>query len=186
MKLVLTGGQTVGPYFHVGLDRMIVNDLASGASGAAIDIAGTLVDGDGAPIPDALLEIWQANAQGRYAHPEDLQNKPLDPGFRGFGRVPTDPQGRFAFRTVKPGAVPGLDAAKQAPHINVSLFMRGQLMHLRTRIYFADEPANAGDPVLALVDPARRQTLLAQPDGAAAYRWDIFMQGARETVFFDV
>lgn len=188
MKLVLTSGQTVGPYFHIGFDGMNHADLTQGgkAAGEQITITGTIHDGDGAPIPDAVLEIWQANAQGRYAHPEDLQNKPLDPNFKGFGRVPTDANGQFSFRTVKPGAVPGIDAAKQAPHINVTLFMRGQLMHLYTRMYFDGEPANAGDPLLALIEPKRRASLLAKPAGPGAYRWDIAMQGAGETVFFDV
>jgi protocatechuate 3,4-dioxygenase alpha subunit len=190
MKYTLTGGQTVGPYFHVGFDGKNLTDLvhasAGTASGEAIAVAGLVRDGDGAPIPDAVLEIWQANAKGRYAHPEDLQNTPLDPHFKGFGRVPTDAKGQFAFRTIKPGAVPGLDAAKQAPHLNITLFMRGQLMHLHTRLYFADEPANASDPVLNLIEPARRKTLLAEPTGTGAYRWDIVMQGDNETVFFDV
>ena len=186
MKLILTGGQTVGPYFHVGFDGLNTTDLASGASGEAIAIAGVVRDGDGAPIPDAVLEIWQANAQGRYAHPEDLQNKPLDPGFKGFGRIPTNAQGKFSFRTIKPGAVPGLDAAKQAPHLNINLFMRGQLMHLHTRLYFADEQANATDPVLVLIEPKRRPSLMARKTGPGAYSFDIAMQGEHETVFFDV
>jgi len=138
-------------------------------------------------VPDAFLEIWQANAYGKYAHPDDPQDKPVDRGFMGFGRVPTDKDGRFRFTTVKPGAVPGLGNSLQAPHILVAVFMRGMLRHAYTRIYFSDEAANASDPVLGLVDEAaRRTTLIAQRASAKPeYRWDVVMQGERETVFFD-
>jgi protocatechuate 3,4-dioxygenase alpha subunit len=188
MTAILTASQTAGPYFHLGLRWLDTADLAAGASGGErITVAGQVFDGDGAPIPDAVLELWQANAHGRYAHPEDTQNKPLDPGFTGFGRVPTAAEGRFRFTTIKPGVVVGVAGGPQAPHINVTLFMRGQLTHLRTRIYFADDAANGRDPVLACVEPARRGTLLARPlpGEAGAYRWNIVMQGANETVFFD-
>jgi protocatechuate 3,4-dioxygenase alpha subunit len=135
-----------------------------------------------------VLEVWQADAHGRYAHAEDKQDKPRDSGFKGWGRIGTDKDGRFRFVTVKPGAVPGPGNSLQAPHILVALFMRGILRHLYTRIYFSDEAAaNAADPVLGLIEePARRATLVAQRvNGAAEYRWDIAMQGAGETVFFD-
>ena len=139
-------------------------------------------------MPDALIEIWQANAAGRYAHPEDGQPKPLDPAFRGFGRCASDAEGRFRFATIRPGRVPGRGNTLQAPHINVGLFARGLLRRLVTRLYFEDAPENADDPVLALVqDPARRATLLAKRvagDGAV-YRFDIVLQGNGETVFFD-
>jgi protocatechuate 3,4-dioxygenase alpha subunit len=147
-----------------------------------------VTDGDGAPIPDAVLEVWQADAHGRYAHAEDRQDKPKDAGFTGYGRIGTDKDGVFRFTTVKPGAVPGPGNSLQAPHILVALFMRGLLKHLYTRIYFSDEAAaNATDPVLGLIDdPARRATLIAQrADGTAEYRWDIAMQGNKETVFLD-
>src|SRR5262249_46213787 len=137
-KLIPTPSQTVGPFFSLGLDRPEWSDLTGGgAQGDRIVIEGRVTDGDGAPVPDALIEIWQANAAGRYAHPEDRQtDKPLDPNFRGFGRCATDGEGRFRFTTVKPGPVPGRGNRLQAPHINVLLFSRGLLIHLHTRIYF--------------------------------------------------
>jgi len=187
MSRVPTASQTVGPYLHLGLTRITISDIAKDAvNGERIVIAGRVLDGEGKPIPDALLEFWQANAAGKYAHPEDTQDKPLDGRFVGFGRVPTDRDGGFSFTTVKPGAVPGHGNTQQAPHIVVCVFMRGMLRHLYTRIYFADEAANADDPVLGLIDDAgRRETLLAQAGGAGIYRWDIVMQGPNETVFFD-
>lgn len=188
MTLVPTASQTVGPYLHLGLTQITIADIAkTAAKGEKVVISGRVLDGEGQPIPDALLEFWQANADGRYAHPEDRQNKPLDGSFIGFGRVPTDKAGGFRFATVKPGAVPGLGNSWQAPHIVVCLFMRGMLKHLYTRIYFSDEAANADDLVLGLVaDASRRPTLIAQrqPD-KSEYRWDIVMQGEKETVFFD-
>jgi protocatechuate 3,4-dioxygenase alpha subunit len=188
-KLTPTPSQTVGPFYALGFDWLGTTDLARDATvGTPITISGRITDGDGAPIPDAVLEVWQADANGRYDHAEDRQDKPRDPGFKGFGRIGTDSDGRFTFTTVKPGAVPGPGNTLQAPHIVVALFMRGLLRHLYTRIYFSDEAAaNAADPVLGLVEePARRATLVAQRDGgSAAYRWDIAMQGDNETVFFD-
>ncbi len=189
MTLVPTASSTVGPYLHIGLTPLQVNDIAKDASkGEKILITGRVFDGEGQPVPDALIEFWQANADGKYAHPEDAQDKPLDGKFTGFGRVPTDKEGRYSFATVKPGAVPGPGNALQAPHIVVCLFMRGMLKHLYTRIYFSDETAaNANDPVLALVeDAARKPTIIAERiAGKTEYRWDIRMQGEGETVFFD-
>lgn len=187
MALTPTASQTVGPYFAIGLDWLNGNDLAGPkAQGAVITIEGRITDGDGAPVPDAVVEIWQADAHGRYAHPEDTQAKPKDESFSGFGRCPTDTDGRFRFRTVKPGPVPGPGNTLQAPHVVVSIGMRGLLKRVVSRIYFEGEAANADDPVLALVDdPARRATLIAGRDGAT-YRWDVKLQGAGETVFFDV
>ena len=188
MSSIPTPSQTVGPFYALGTTWLHTHDLAATAgSGERITIAGIVRDGDGKPVPDAFLEIWQANAQGKYAHPDDPQDKPVDPGFSGFGRVPTDQDGRFRFVTIKPGAVPGLGNRLQAPHILVALFMRGMLRHAYTRIYFSDEAANAADPVLGLVeDAARRATLIAERlPGQAEYRWDVVMQGERETVFFD-
>jgi len=190
-KLIPTPSQTVGPFFHLGLARPEWSDLAAHhPSGERIAIEGRVTDGDGAPVPDAMLEVWQANAAGRYNHPDDHQDeKPLDPGFRGFGRAATDADGRFRLVTVKPGPVPGRGNALQAPHINVALFARGLLKHLYTRIYFADEAANAADPLLSAIDDtAARDTLLARPEGGnpARYRFDIVMQGTNETVFLDI
>jgi protocatechuate 3,4-dioxygenase, alpha subunit len=185
---VATPSQTVGPFYKIGLDWLSTTDLAATATkGERITVSGQLLDADRQPIPDAVLELWQANADGRYAHAEDTQAKPLDPGFHGYGRVGTDTEGRFRFATIKPGQVPGLGNTLQAPHIVVALFMRGVLRHLYTRIYFSDEAANGSDPVLALVeDSARRATLVAKRLGTQAeYRWDIIVQGAGETVFFD-
>ena len=189
MTLTPTGWQTVGPYLHIGLTWLNTTKLATEATkGERIVVEGRLLDGDGAPVPDGMLEIWQANADGRYSHPDDVQAKPLDPSFFGFGRVDTDKQGRFRFETIKPGRVPGPGNSLQAPHILVSVFLRGQLRRLVTRIYFADEAANAEDPILALVeDAARRRTLIATREpGSATYRFDIRVQGADETVFFEV
>ena len=190
-KLMSTPSQTVGPFFHLGLDRPEWSDLTAGnPEGERIVIEGRVMDGDGAPVPDAVVEIWQANAAGRYAHPEDPQtDKPLDPNFRGFGRVATDAEGRFHFTTIKPGPVPGRGNSLQAPHINVLLLSRGLLIHLHTRIYFDGEAGNAGDPVLALVPPDRRPTLIASREpgnGNPVYRFDIRLQGDNETVFFDI
>lgn len=188
MALVPTASQTVGPYLHLGLTALTRADIAKDASkGEKIVISGQVLDGEGNPIPDALLEFWQANADGKYAHPDDIQDKPLDGTFIGFGRVPTDRDGGFSFTTVKPGAVPGPGNSLQAPHIVVCIFMRGMLRHLYTRIYFSDEAANADDPILGLIEGAgRRPTLVAQrQDGKAEYRWDIHMQGPNETVFFE-
>jgi len=184
-----TPSQTVGPFLHLGFDPMRMDDLARDAAhGRRIVVAGRVLDGDGVAIPDAVLELWQANAAGRYAHPEDDRDLPLDPGFQGFGRIPTDGEGRFRFATVMPGAVPGAGNAMQAPHIVVCLFMRGLLRHLYTRIYFEGEAANASDPVLALIeDEHRRATLVARRAGAdGAYSWDIVVQGDGETVFLDL
>ena len=190
-KLVPTPSQTVGPFFHIGLDRPDWADLTSGGpQGERIVIEGRVIDGDGASVPDACLELWQANAVGRYAHPDDTRtDKPLDPNFRGFGRVATDADGRFRFTTIRPGPVPGRGNALQAPHIDVALFARGLLKQLFTRIYFTGDPLNETDPVLLSIDdPARRETLLATPNGSDAGTWhlDIVMQGENETVFFDI
>ena len=135
-KLIPTPSQTVGPFFHLGLDRPDWGDLTrDNPAGEKIAIEGRIIDGDGAPVPDAMIELWQANAAGRYNHSEDRRDdKPLDPNFRGFGRVATDGNGRFRVLTIKPGAVPGRGNALQAPHINIALFARGLMKHLYTRI----------------------------------------------------
>ena len=188
MSARTTASQTIGPFGHIGLAWLAIDDLASpGVAGERIVVEGRVVDGDGKGVGDAVVEIWQANAGGRYAHPDDTQDTPLDPGFRGFGRVETDDDGRFAFTTIKPGRVPAAGGGLQAPHLNVTIFMRGMLKHLFTRIYFPGNAANAEDPVLASVPAARRETLVAKPIAgrAGALRWDVTLQGAGETVFFD-
>lgn len=187
MALPPTPSQTVGPFFRLGLTWLDTVDLARDATaGTRISIAGQMIDGKGEPVPDAMIEVWQANAHGRYNHPEDRQDRPIDPGFSGFGRIPTDSEGRFRFLTIKPGAVPGPGNSLQAPHILVAVFMRGLLRHFYTRIYFSDEAANATDPVLSAIEDAeRRATLIAQHvPGTGDYRWDIVLQGERETVVF--
>ena len=191
-KLIPTPSQTVGPFFHLGLAHPERADLGvEYPAGERIRIEGRVIDGDGAPVPDALIELWQANAAGRYNHPDDQQtDKPLDPRFRGFGRVATDADGRFRVVTIKPGPVPGRGNALQAPHINIALFARGLLKHLYTRIYFADEAANAGAPLLSSIeDEAARRSLLARPDAGttpALYHFDIVLQGDKETAFLDI
>jgi protocatechuate 3,4-dioxygenase, alpha subunit len=192
-KPIPTPSQTVGPFFHLGMARPEWSDLTTDhPAGEKIAIEGRVLDGDGAPVPDAIIELWQANAAGRYNHPDDRQtDKPLDPHFRGFGRVATDADGRFRVVTVKPGPVPGRGNALQAPHINIALFARGLLIHLYTRIYFADEPGNAGDPLLASIeDEATRRTLLAgrvaEGGGPPLYRFDFVLQGENETAFLDI
>jgi len=193
----VTPSQTIGPFFHRALLyegwREMWNDLAGrGAAGERIAIEGRVIDGDGTPVSDAMVEVWQANAAGRYDHPEDCQDRrPIDPNFHGFGRVATDPDGRFRLRTVKPGTVPGAGEVAQAPHINVSVFARGLLKRLATRIYFPGEPLNESDPLLTGLPAARRATLIARGavEGGTAERvlhFDIVLQGDNETVFLDV
>lgn len=187
--MTLTASQTVGPYFHIGFEALYTTDLTlAAAQGQSITVTGTILDGDGQPIPDAVLELWQADATGRYHHPEDRRNEEPDQSFFGFGRIPMRDDGSFRFKTIKPGRPESTDGRHQAPHINVTLFMRGQLTHLVTRIYFGDEDANEQDHVLGLVDPQRRHTLVARLSSTTSdeYRWDVHMQGAAETVFFDV
>lgn len=189
MSLQATTSQTVGPFFKIGFEWLYRDNLASNdVSGTRVTIQGRILDGDGNPVPDAVLEIWQANAHGKYAHPEDTQDKPLEPGFKGYGRVPTTSDGRFRFATIKPGAVPGPDGKPQSPHILVSVFMRGVLRRLVTRIYFPDEPHNAADFILNLVGPERRSTLIAKKSAGDAdtLEWNVVLQGADETVFFDL
>jgi len=188
MNLQATTSQTVGPFFRIGFSWLYRDELAGpGVSGERVRISGRLVDGDGAPVPDGIIEVWQANSEGKYAHPEDWQDKRVEQGFSGFGRVPTDEEGRFAFSTVKPGRVPGPDGKLQAPHLEISVFTRGLLRRLITRVYFPDEPSNAEDFALNLVELERRGTLIAkkiegEPGGL---EWNVRMQGEDETVFFD-
>jgi protocatechuate 3,4-dioxygenase alpha subunit len=178
-----TPSQTVGPFFAIALPYEGGDRLIPSEDPDAIRIAGAVLDGDGRPVDDALVELWQANRHGRYRHPEDAREElPLEDGFTGFGRCATDADGRFAFLTVKPGAADG-----QAPHIAVCVLARGLLRQLHTRIYFPDEEAaNAADPLLASIDdPRLRATLIARSrDGVLAF--DIHLQGDRQTAFLDV
>ena len=186
MSLVATTSQTVGPFFRLGWERLYRDDLTTPATqGERITLGGRVLDGDRVPVPDAVLEVWQANSYGKYSHPEDSQDKPGDPGFQGFGRVATNAGGEFQVTTVKPGPVPGPGGTTQAPHLLVLVFMRGLLKHLVTRIYFPDDPRNANDPVLNLVDSSRRQTLIARPESPGTLCWNVILQGPNETVFFD-
>ena len=199
MKRGQTPSQTVGPFFAYGLVpeqyNYYFNSIADGqmvddtTEGQRIRILGHVYDGAGDLVPDAIIEIWQANSHGRYNHPaDDRKDNLLDPNFKGFGRMGTGttPDNRFVFDTIKPGSVDGA----QAPHLNVVVLMRGLLLHAYTRIYFSDESeANAADPVLSSVPDDRCETLIAQRDvelPGRVYRFDIHMQGDRETVFFDV
>ncbi len=189
MSLHATSSQTVGPFFKIGFSWLYRDNLAGpGIPGERVEISGRILDGDGKPVPDGIVEIWQANAQGKYAHPDDPQEKRTESGFSGYGRVPTDDEGRFRFTTIKPGRVPGPDGKLQAPHLAVSVFTRGLLRRLVTRIYFPDEPSNAEDFALRLVDPARRGTLIAKKmtGTAGSLEWDVVLQGQGETVFFDI
>jgi protocatechuate 3,4-dioxygenase alpha subunit len=180
--------QTVGPFFQVLVGEVRGRDVlvTDATEGTRVIIAGTVYDGAGAIVPDALVEIWQADAHGRYRHPMDRRSGPRDGAFGGFGRVATDDGGRFVFETIKPGRVPGPEGRPQAPHVLVSLTGRGVLTRYITRLYFEDEPSNADDPILALVPPARRSTLIARRTGDKAYQYDLRIQGSGETVFFDV
>ena len=200
MMLKQTPSQTVGPFFAYGLTAQQyhypLSQLATGMmrpntpiAGTPIRIVGRVFDGQGQPVNDAMIELWQPNAAGRFNHPNDNRNeRPLEPDFSGFGRcgTGTDPELRFMFDTIKPGAI----APDQAPFITVVVFMRGLLNHAYTRIYFADDAAAlAQDRVLLSVPEARRETLIAQPHQGAnglEYHFDIHMQGPHETVFFDL
>lgn len=189
MSLQATTSQTVGPYFRIGMRWHYQENLApAGFAGERVTVQGRVLDGDGLPVPDAILEIWQANSQGKYAHPEDTQSKPMEQGFSGYGRVPTNNNGAFRFTTIKPGPVPGPGDKDQAPHLLVSVFMRGLLTRLITRIYFPNDPRNADDYILKLVEPERRSTLIAKPCNGrpGELDWDVVLQGANETVFFEL
>lgn len=187
MIFEVTPSQTVGPYFAIGLPFEGGELVVSEGTPGAITIAGTIYDGRGEVIPDHLIEFWQPDAEGRFADIYGYGEQSTQEGFRGFGRHGVeDGDGTYSFLTVKPGIVATPDGRPQAPHIDVTLFARGMLDRVVTRVYFADEEqANAADPVLQTVPADRRQTLLAQPT-ADGYRFDIHVQGPGETVFFDV
>ncbi|MDR3508810.1 MAG: protocatechuate 3,4-dioxygenase subunit alpha [Caulobacteraceae bacterium] len=207
-----TPWQTVGPFFHYGLPWKGGADLTGGSdlgarpeltpeghyvlktardpgplAGKMIEIVGQVFDADDVPVPDAMIEIWQANAAGRYNSPDDPREElALDAGFIGFGRGATSEDGEYRFNTILPGRTPGPGNSQQAPHIAVGVFGRGLLKRLVTRIYFEGEAANDEDPILALAPAARRLTLIASKTGEATYRFDIHLQGEHETVFFDI
>jgi protocatechuate 3,4-dioxygenase alpha subunit len=181
---------TVGPYFSVCVneDLCVPKIAAPGVKGERVKLIFTVLDRDGACVPDTLIEIWQANADGKYNHPADRQPKSIDASFRGFGRQVTGLGGTCEFETIKPGRVPGPGGALQAPHLELGVFTRGVLKRLASRIYFADDAANDECPVLALVPKARRGTLQAQPVAGqpGIWRHEIHLSGPKETVFFDV
>lgn len=198
-----TASQTAGPYVHIGLapgaagfktfDQELGTDIAGpNAKGERIAVEGVVFDGTGSPLKDVLIEVWQANAAGVYAHPADRRSAEVEEGFRGWGRVISDfATGLWSFDTVKPGVVPGRNGRPMAPHLNLWIVARGINIGLNTRMYFADETdANAADPVLNLIEQEnRRPTLIAkreERDGRPVYRFDIRLQGENETVFLDV
>jgi len=183
-----TPSQTVGPFFHDALLDGDRSELVSPDHPEAVRIEGTVYDGAGEPVSDAMVEIWQANGVGRYNdHVDNREDLPLDEGFSGFGRSGTDAGSRFSFVTVKPGAVPLPDGGMQAPHIMASVFARGLLKRVVTRIYFPDEEeANAADPVLSSIEnPKHRETLIAHDEGDVL-RFDIHLQGENQTTFFEL
>lgn len=189
MEHVPTPSQTAGPYLHIGLtNKHSATQIASpDVPGNRVHLKCRVFDLEGAPVNDAMLEIWQADGQGHYNHPDDRPSGP-DSRFYGFGRAATDEKGTCEFETVRPGSVPGPGNTLQAPHLNVAVFARGILLQLHTRIYFAGDAANESDPVLALVPADRRETLMAHPDPERAASWlfNIRLRGDQETVFFDV
>ena len=186
MSLLTTPSQTVGPYLKIGFLPLVIDAIApTEVPGERITVRGRMSDGEGKPINDGILEIWQADAQGKYAHPEDGQKTIAANAFRGFGRILTDGSGAFQFTTVKPGPVAGPDGKQQAPHLVVTVFMRGMLRHLITRMYFPGEALNETDLVLQRVPVDRRATLIATASGKSILEWNVVSQGPTETVFFD-
>jgi protocatechuate 3,4-dioxygenase alpha subunit len=184
----LTPSQTVGPFLSIALTWDDGPDVVPPGASGAIEIVGHLYDGNGDAVPDGLVETWQADTGGRFAHGDDPRGtaNPIPDGFRGFGRSATDATGRWQIRTVKPGSLPTADGAVEAPHLDVSVLARGLLDRVVTRIYFPDETiANEADPVLSAIEPARRTTLVAVPAGDML-QFDIHLQGPDETVFFDL
>lgn len=179
----LTPSQTVGPFFAQALIWADGPFVVAETEPGAFWLRGTVYDGAGEPVPDALVETWQASPTGRFDHPDDPRG--AQPGFRGFGRCPTGDDGRWGIRTVRPGPVPAADGRPQAPHIDLSVFARGLLDRVVTRVYFPAEPSNVDDPVLVSVPEPLRGTLVAAP-AADGFTFDIRLQGERETVFFSV
>ncbi len=182
-----TPSQTIGPFFHLclTLDETAGGIAGPGAEGERVTLICRVFDGEGAAVDDALIELWQADANGVYEHPDDPRYQDRDPAFRGFGRLATDEKGACVFETLKPGRVEG---SHSAPHIDIAVFARGLLKQVLTRAYFFQDPANAEDPVLALAPTERRDTLFARQDPAhpSTWRFDIHLCGERETVFFEI
>ena len=168
-----TASQTIGPFWHPLEDKSWTDLTRFGATGERMTLVGRIVDGDGAPVTDGCIEIWQADP-------------PADDSFPGFGRCATDARGEFRFQTLKPGPVPGRGNAQQAPHIAIAILARGLLKPLVTRAYFEGESLNDSDPLLSAIEHGRRRTLLARRDGDATWRLDIRLQGDGETVFLEI
>ena len=190
MNRIHTPSQTVGPFFHLGLTHLNRHSLVPEGTPAnqILSFHGRVYDADLAPVPDAQLELWQADSNGEYFDREYAAARADAKMFTGFGRIPTDDNGEFHFTTIKPGPVPSRSGGTtQAPHISVTIFMRGLLRHLSTRIYFPIDPHNAADPVLLAVPAARRETLIAIPNATEPnkFEWNVVLQGENETVFFD-
>jgi protocatechuate 3,4-dioxygenase, alpha subunit len=183
----MSASQTVGPFFRIGLEHLNRADVAvPGISGTAITIRGQILDGDGQPVPDAILEFWQADAEGNFSENSCEADGRERAKFTGFARIPTDAAGKYELRTIMPGCVAGADGGTQAPHIAVFVFMRGLLKPLYARIYFAGEPTNVDDAVLKLVPLERRSTLIANMDAAGgSFWWNVMLQGPNETAFFE-
>ena len=190
MSLFLTASQTTGPFVAISFERTIVDEVAPPSiSGDRVVIQGRVIDGDGKPVDDAVIETWQSNAHGKYAHPEDTREKLLEPEFKGFGRVLTDSRGGFRLKTIKPGRVPGPGDALQAPHLVVLVFMRGLLKHLVTQFYFPGDPLLTYDPMfMSVPDERARSRLIAEfdwehtaPEHALGYRFDIVLRGRDAT-----
>jgi protocatechuate 3,4-dioxygenase, alpha subunit len=185
-RLGTTPSQTVGPYLAIVLPWPDGHVVADASAGTPVTIVGRLSDGAGEPVPDGLIEVWQADPDGRFDHPDDPRGAVRRTGFRGFGRCPTDADGGFRFETVRPGALPDGAGGTEAPHLDVSVFARGMLHLLVTRLYFPDEPANAADPVLRSLPAEDRRLLVAAPAAAGSIRFDIRLQGPDETPFFEI
>jgi protocatechuate 3,4-dioxygenase alpha subunit len=181
----LTPSQTIGPFLHIALSWEDGPDVVPPGTPGSIVVTGRVFDGEGTPVTDALVETWQADPHGRFAHPDDPRG--TVPGFRGFGRCATDGTGTYRIVTLRPGALPAPGGHTEAPHLDVSVFARGLLDRVVTRLYFPDDPANDTDPVLSsLPDPDRRPTLIATAAPDHHFHFDIHLQGPTETVFFDV
>lgn len=181
-----TPSQTVGPFFHYALPYELGPEVVGTRRAGAFRLGGRVFDGQGEPIPDSMVEIWQADESGNFTQEQGIYDSPEPTGFRGFGRSATSQDGGYGFRTVKPGRITAPDGTAHAPHIAMAVFARGMLRQAVTRVYFADEAvANANDPLLCGVDEERRDTMIAAP-GDEGYRFDVRVQGEGETVFLDV